>query len=85
MRVASHSDPRKVAGAIAGMVRDNSCVELHAVGPDSVNQTVKAIALAKRFLADDDIRVSADIDFFTVTINDAPRSAIRFSVRRVNS
>ncbi|MBK9124178.1 MAG: stage V sporulation protein S [Chloroflexi bacterium] len=83
MRVAAQSVPRKVAGAIAGMVRDSGCAELHAVGAESVNQTAKAVALAKHFLAGDDIRVVADIDFLTVHINGSARNAMRFSVRRV--
>lgn len=83
MRVAAQSTPRKVAGAIAGMARDSGCAELHAVGADSVNQTAKAVALAKHFLADDNIRVVTDIDFLTVQINGSERNAMRFSVRRV--
>lgn len=83
LRVAGHSLPRRVAGAIAGQVRDAGCAELHAVGADSVNQTAKAVALAKHFLADDDIHVVIDIDFITVEINGDTRNALRFSVRRV--
>lgn len=82
LRVAAISQPRKVAGAIAGQLRDSGCAELHAVGPEAVNQTVKSIALAKSYLIADSISLVIEIDFMMVDINGSERNGIRFCVRR---
>jgi stage V sporulation protein S len=82
LRVAAVSQPKKVAGAIAGQLRESGCAELHAVGPEAVNQTVKSVALAKSYLAGEGIRLNIEIDFMIVDINGAERNGIRFCVRR---
>jgi len=53
--VKHESDPYKVAGAIAGRVRNQETVGLQAVGPQSVYNTVKALSLAKSYLKKDEI------------------------------
>lgn len=83
MRVAAQSTPRKVAGAIAGMVRDSGCAELHAVGADSVNQTAKAVALAPVDLHGQEVDVGDDADVVVGEEVLGERNAMRFSVRRV--
>lgn len=82
LRVAAVSLPKKVAGAIAGQLRDSGCAELHAVGPEAVNQSVKSIALAKSYLLGDGIALDVEIDFMMVDINGTERNGIRFCVRR---
>lgn len=82
LRVAALSVPKKVAGAIAGQMRDSGCAELHAVGPEAVNQTVKSIALAKSYLHADEISFVIEIDFMMVDINGAERNGIRFCIKR---
>lgn len=61
LTVRSMSDPGKVAGAIAGRVRDGKPVALETVGPDGVYHVVEAVALARRFLAEDlfDVKFTA--------------------------
>jgi stage V sporulation protein S len=82
LRVAAQSVPRKVAGAIAGQLRDSGCAELHAVGPEAVNQTVKSLALAKSYLIADGISLVIEIDFMMVDINGSERNGIRFCITR---
>lgn len=53
--VKYESDPHKVAGAIAGRVREEDPVGVQAVGPQSVYNTVKALALAKSYLKKDHV------------------------------
>ena len=43
LKVAAKSNPSTVAGAIANNVRDGKSVEIVAMGPESINNTVKAI------------------------------------------
>lgn len=51
LKVSSKSDPNKVAGAIAGVVREHGKAEIQAIGAGAVNQAVKAIAIARGYLA----------------------------------
>ena len=44
LKVAAISKPVLVAGAIAGVIRTQSRVEIHAIGAGAVNQAIKAIA-----------------------------------------
>lgn len=51
LKVSSKSNPNSVAGAIAGAIRENGSVELQAIGAGAVNQTVKAVAIARGYTA----------------------------------
>ncbi|HDG62323.1 MAG TPA: stage V sporulation protein S, partial [Thermotoga sp.] len=42
LKVASNSNPNKVAGALAGVIRESGKAELQAIGAGAVNQAVKA-------------------------------------------
>ena len=52
LKVSSKSNPSKVAGAIAGIFRDGKNeLEIHTIGAGSLNQGVKAVAIARGFVA----------------------------------
>ncbi len=51
LKISSKSNPNSVAGAIAGMMKENQKVELHAVGAGALNQAIKAVAIARGFVA----------------------------------
>jgi stage V sporulation protein S len=51
LRVSSHSDPSAAAGAVANGVRESGRAQIHAIGPRAVNQAVKAIAIARSYVA----------------------------------
>jgi stage V sporulation protein SpoVS len=53
LKVAHNSNPGKVAGAIAGCIRDNKNVIVRAVGTRAIVRSVYAIALATSFLNED--------------------------------
>lgn len=82
LRVAAGSVPKRVAGAIAGQIREIGCAELHAVGPEAVNQTVKSIALSKSYLSSEGVLLDIDIDFMHVEINGEARNGMRFCVSK---
>ena len=46
LKVSSKSNPSKVAGAIANVFRIDGTVELQTIGAGSLNQAIKAIAIA---------------------------------------
>ncbi len=51
LKVSSKSNPTKVAGAIASIFRDEKKVEIQTIGAGSLNQAIKAVAIARGFLA----------------------------------
>lgn len=51
LKVSSKSNPNSVAGAIAGVIREKGIAEVQSVGAGALNQAVKAIAIARGFLA----------------------------------
>ena len=51
LKVSSKSNPNSVAGAIAGAIRNNEKVEMHSIGAGALNQSVKAVIIARGFLA----------------------------------
>lgn len=77
LKVSSHSVPNSVAGAIAGVVRDKGNVEVQAVGAGATNQAVKAIAIARGYLAPVGVNLICIPAFANVTIDDEERTAIK--------
>jgi stage V sporulation protein S len=80
IKVASTSPTTAVAGAIAGVVREQHCAEIQAVGAGAVNQAVKALATARGFLDGDGLAITCTIYFMDINIDGNERTAIRFKV-----
>jgi stage V sporulation protein S len=80
LRVSSKSKPNTVAGAVAGVIRDQGQVELQTVGAGALNQAVKAIAIARGFLAPSGIDLVCVPSFSDIDIDGAERTAIRLLV-----
>jgi stage V sporulation protein S len=83
LKVASRSSPNSVAGAIAGALEQDGVVEIHAIGAGAVNQTVKAIAIARRLVekaGENPIR--AIPGFMELTIGGEDKTGIRFIVEK---
>ena len=57
IKVAARSRSTSVAGAIAGVVREHGRAEVQAIGTGAVNQAVKAVAIARDYLALDGIDI----------------------------
>jgi stage V sporulation protein S len=80
IRVAGTSRTSAVAGAIAGVFRDNQRAEVQAIGAIAVNQAVKALALARCYLQEDGYEVIFFAEFVDVEIEEKTRTAIKFTV-----
>ena len=76
--VGNTSVPTKVAGAIAGMLREKKEVVLVAIGVGAIHNAGRAIAIARIYLKDDGIDVFERPGFETTTVDgkDGTRSAI---------
>ena len=51
LKVSAKSNPNSVAGALAGVLRERGCAEVQAIGAGALNQAVKAVAIARGFVA----------------------------------
>jgi stage V sporulation protein S len=80
IKVKAVSRTAAVAGAIAGIFRDMKHAEVQAIGAGAVNQAVKAMVLAKNFLAQDGIEVVFTPEFVNVEIDGKVRTAIKFTI-----
>lgn len=80
LKVSSKSNPNKVAGAIAGVISKNEQVELQAIGAGAVNQAVKAVAIASRFLREQGMKVSMVPGFVEIPIGDEMRTGITIKI-----
>jgi stage V sporulation protein S len=80
IKVKSVSRTAGVAGAIAGVMRDQMHAEVQAIGAGAVNQSVKALVLAKSFLEQDGIHIVFTAEFVNVDIDGKIRTAIKFNV-----
>lgn len=80
IKVAARSRSTAVAGAIAGLVRERGRAEVQAIGAGAVNQAVKAVAIARGFLALDGIDVICIPAFTEVEIEGKERTAIKLTV-----
>src|SRR6056297_2873775 len=78
LRVSGTSRPNAVAGAIAALLRSEGVVELQAIGPQAVNQAVKALAIARGYVHDDGLDLWAVPSFVTLELQDQERTALRF-------
>lgn len=80
IRVAKGSAPGKVAGSICHSIRENGFADVAAIGPEVINQTVKALVVARRFSFNDGL----DLVFYPFFRNKVTprgeRTAIMFYV-----
>ncbi len=80
LKVSAHSKPKALAGALAAVIRKDGAVELQAIGAGSINQAVKAIAIARGFVAPNGINLICIPTFVELEIGGEERTAIKFTV-----
>ncbi len=80
IKVSARSRTAAVAGAIAGVMRESDHAEVQAIGAGAVNQAVKAIVIAKGYMAEEGVNISCVPSFVDVNIDDQERTAIRFVI-----
>jgi stage V sporulation protein S len=80
IKVSAESRTSAVAGAIAGVMREQKHAEVQAIGAGAVNQAVKACAIARTYLAQDGLDVVCIPSFVQVDIDGKERTALRLVV-----
>jgi stage V sporulation protein S len=81
LKVSASSNPKSVAGALAAVVRENTSAEVQAVGAGAVNQSIKAITIARGYVAPNGIDLVCIPAFSEIDIDGEERTAIRFIVQ----
>jgi stage V sporulation protein S len=84
LRVSASGNPQALASAIAHAIYETKEVKLRAIGAGSVNQAVKAIAIARGYTAPRGIDLACVPGFESVESNGDTISAIVLKVFVVN-
>jgi stage V sporulation protein S len=81
LKVSAKSSPNSVAGAIAGLLKENSGIEIQTVGAGALNQAIKAVAIARGFVAPSGIDLICIPAFADIKIDGEERTAIKLLVQ----
>ena len=81
LKVSTKSNPNSVAGALAAIIRDQNIAEIQAVGAGAINQAVKAIAIARGFVAPSGKDIICVPAFTDIQIDGEERTAIKLIVQ----
>ncbi len=80
LKVSSKSNPNAVAGALAGVVRERGGAERQVIGAGALNQAIKAVCIARGFVAPSGYDLICVPAFTDISINGEERTAIRLLV-----
>ena len=80
IKVGSKSNPNCVAGALANILRENSSVEVQTIGAGALNQGIKAIAIARGFVAPSGKNLVCIPTFTDIKIDNNLKTAIKLIV-----
>ena len=80
LKISSKSNPNSVAGAIAGLVKESQKAEMQAIGAGALNQAVKAVAIARGFVAPSGMDLVCVPAFTDINIEGDQKTAIKLIV-----
>lgn len=80
LKVSAKSNPNSVAGALAGVLRERGGAEIQAIGAGALNQAVKAVAIARGFVAPSGVDLICIPAFTDIEIDGEERTAIKLII-----
>ena len=80
LKVSAKSNSKAVAGSIAGAIREKGEVEIQVIGAGALNQAMKAVAIARGYVASNGIDLICIPSFADIKIGDVERTAIKLTV-----
>lgn len=80
LKVSAKSKPNLVASALAGVLRERGSVEIQVVGAGALNQAIKAVAIARGFVAPSGIDLVCVPAFIEIEIDGEKKTAIKLIV-----
>ena len=81
LKISSESNPNSIAGALVAMIKENKKVEMQAIGAGALNQAVKAVAIARGFVAPLGIDLICIPAFVEVELNGEKRTGIKLIIK----
>jgi stage V sporulation protein S len=81
LKVSAKSNPNSVAGALAGVLREKGSAEIQAIGAGAINQAIKAVAIARGFVAPSGTDLICVPAFADIEIDGEERTAIKLIVQ----
>lgn len=81
LKVKKDSDVKKVAGAIAELIREGKEVEVQGIGAAAINQAVKAVIVARGFVSTNGYNLVTIPAFTDVEIEGEKRTAVKFIIQ----
>ncbi len=81
LKVSAKSSPNSVAGALAGVLRESGTAEMQAIGAGAINQAIKAVAIARGFVAPSGMDLVCIPAFTDIIIDNEERTAIKLIVQ----
>ena len=80
IRVSSSSKPSKVAVSLTSLLREHKSVQIQVIGAASLNQAMKAIAIARGYIAPGGYEIYCIPSFYDLTIDDQVITSLRLNV-----
>ena len=80
LKVSAKSNPNSVAGALAGVLREHGRAEMQAIGAGALNQAIKAVAIARGFVAPSGMDLICIPAFIEIEIEGGQRTAIKLLI-----
>ncbi|MGI9860323.1 stage V sporulation protein S [Moorella naiadis] len=80
LKVAARSNPNSVAGALVGVLREKGGVEIQAVGAGALNQAIKAVTIARGFVAPRGLDIVCIPAFVDIEIDGQERTAVKLII-----
>ena len=80
LKISSKSNPNSVAGAIAGLVKESQRAEMQAIGAGALNQAIKAIAVARGYVAPSGFDLVCIPAFAEVEVEGEDRTGIKLII-----
>lgn len=81
LKVSTKSKPSSVAGALANAFKGRNVVEMQAIGAGALNQAIKAIAIARGYVAPLGKDLSVIPAFSDILIEGEEKTAIKLIVK----
>ena len=80
LRISTKSNPNSVAGAIAGLIKEKGKAEMQAIGAGALNQAIKAVAIARGFVAPAGVDLICIPAFTEIKIEEDERTGIKLLI-----
>lgn len=85
LKVATKTDPQKLAGAIVGQLKTDKKIAIECIGAEALNQTIKACIIARGFVAPNGYAITLEPSFVDIASDRGETSGIRLIAKLTES